>query len=41
MGYLPNGEVTQAIKLSGNWLIEAGFDTGTGVMLKIKGIVLC
>ena len=37
VGYLPNGKDTPAIKLSGNWLREAGFNTGTGVTVKIAG----
>ena len=37
VGYLPNGKDTPAIKLSGKWLSEAGFTTGTGVTVKIAG----
>ena len=37
VGYLPNGKDTPAIKLSGKWLREAGFNTGTGVTVKIAG----
>ena len=37
VGYLPNGKDTPAIKLSGHWLTEAGFATGTGVTVKIAG----
>ncbi|MGK8934131.1 SymE family type I addiction module toxin [Pluralibacter gergoviae] len=37
VGYLPNGSDTPLIKLSGKWLREAGFNTGTGVTLKIAG----
>ncbi|HDS1153432.1 TPA: SymE family type I addiction module toxin [Pluralibacter gergoviae] len=37
MGYLPNGSDTPLIKLSGKWLREAGFNTGTGVTVKIAG----
>ncbi|HID4134459.1 TPA: SymE family type I addiction module toxin [Pluralibacter gergoviae] len=37
VGYLPNGSDIPLIKLSGNWLKEAGFNTGTGVTVKITG----
>ena len=37
VGYLPNGKDTPAIKLSGHWLREAGFETGIGVTVKIAG----
>ncbi|WP_320204178.1 SymE family type I addiction module toxin [Pluralibacter gergoviae] len=37
VGYLPNGSDTPLIKLSGKWLREAGFNTGTGVTVKIAG----
>jgi len=37
VSYLPNGSDTPLIKLSGKWLREAGFNTGTGVTVKIAG----
>lgn len=37
VSYLPNGNDIPAIKLSGKWLREAGFETGTGVTVKIAG----
>lgn len=37
VGYLPNGSDPPLIKLSGKWLREAGFDTGTSVTVKIAG----
>ncbi|KMK12494.1 toxin SymE, type I toxin-antitoxin system family protein [Pluralibacter gergoviae] len=37
VGYLPNGSDTPLIKLSGKWLREAGFNTGTGVTVKVAG----
>ena len=37
VGYLPNGSDTPLIKLSGKWRREAGFDTGTGMTVKIAG----
>ena len=37
VGYLPNGSETPLIKLSSKWLREVGFDTGTGVTVKIAG----
>jgi len=39
VGYVPNhGDTgTPALNLSGKWLREAGFDTGTGVTVKIAG----
>ncbi len=37
MGYRPqNGDnATPSLKLSGKWLREAGFDTGTGVTVRV------
>ncbi|MBK5143065.1 type I addiction module toxin, SymE family [Budviciaceae bacterium BWR-B9] len=37
IGYVPNrGDTsTPLLNLSGKWLTEAGFDTGTGVTVKI------
>lgn len=39
VSYVPsqNGPSTPAINLSGKWLKDAGFDTGTGVTVKIAG----
>ena len=39
VSYVPsqNGSSTPAINLSGKWLKDAGFDTGTGVTVKIAG----
>ncbi|WP_319611854.1 SymE family type I addiction module toxin [Brenneria sp. L3-3Z] len=34
---ISNGKDTPAIKLSGKWLREAGFNTGTGLTVKIAG----
>ncbi|WP_160192913.1 SymE family type I addiction module toxin [Escherichia coli] len=36
MGYLPNRSDTPVIKISANWLREAGFEIGTGVTVKIS-----
>jgi len=36
VGYLPNRSDTPVIKISANWLGEAGFEIGTGVTVKIS-----
>ncbi|ELN2734987.1 TPA: SymE family type I addiction module toxin [Pluralibacter gergoviae] len=37
VGYLPNGSDTPLITLSGKCLRETGFNTSTGITVKIAG----